>query len=361
MKNISKNFLKNKFLLNTKSNFSIYKFESRSASITVREALNSAMDEEIQRDPNVFLMGEEVANYDGSYKISKGLYKKHGGERVVDTPISEMGFTGLGVGAAMGGLRPIIEFMTFNFSMQAIDQIINSAAKLHYMSSGILDCPIVFRGLNGAAFGVAAQHSQCFAAWYTHCPGLKVVAPWNAEDARGLLKASIRDNNPVVFLENEPMYGQSFEVSDAVLDKDFLLPIGKAKIEREGKDCTIVAFSKPVGFALEAAKQLEAEGISVEVINLRTLRPMDTATVLSSIKKTSRCVTVEEGWPTCGIGAEICGLINDTHTFDYLDSPVVRVTGADVPMPYAVNLERLALPQVEHIVKAVKKTLYRKK
>lgn len=330
-------------------------------TMTVREALNSAMDEEIQRDPNVFLMGEEVAQYDGPYKISKGLLKKHGPERVIDTPISEMGFTGLGVGAAMQGLRPIIEFMTFNFSMQAIDQVINSAAKIHYMSAGNLACPIVFRGLNGAAFGVAAQHSQCFAAWYTHCPGLKVVAPWNAEDARGLLKAAIRDDNPVVFLENERLYGVSFEVSDKCLDKDFLLPIGKAEVVREGKDCSIVTFSKSVSHSLEAADALEKEGISVEVVNLRTLRPLDTKTFLNSVKKTGRCVTVEEGWPQCGIGAELIAVINETGTFDYLDAPVVRITGADVPMPYASNLETLALPSVQNIINGVKKTLYRKK
>jgi len=326
----------------------------------VREAINSAMDEEIARDKNVFLMGEEVAQYDGAYKISKGLYKKWGEKRIIDTPISELGFTGIGVGAALYGLRPIIEFMTFNFSMQAIDQIINSAAKIHYMSAGDLKCPIVFRGLNGAAFGVAAQHSQCFAAWYTHCPGLKVVAPWNSEDARGLLKASIRDDNPVVFLENEPTYGSSFEVSKEVTDKDFLIPIGKAKVEREGKHCSIITFSKMVGFSLEAAKILEKEGISVEVINLRSLRPLDSPAILNSIKKTNHCVTVEEGWPTCGIGAEIISIVNESSAFDYLDAPIERVTGADVPMPYALNLEKLALPQIDTIVKAVKRTLYRK-
>eukprot|EP00340_Litonotus_pictus_P002971 CAMPEP_0170515416 /NCGR_PEP_ID=MMETSP0209-20121228/1852_1 /TAXON_ID=665100 ORGANISM="Litonotus pictus, Strain P1" /NCGR_SAMPLE_ID=MMETSP0209 /ASSEMBLY_ACC=CAM_ASM_000301 /LENGTH=319 /DNA_ID=CAMNT_0010799895 /DNA_START=147 /DNA_END=1106 /DNA_ORIENTATION=- len=319
------------------------------------------MNEEMEKDPNVFLMGEEVALYDGAYKISKGMHQKWGDDRVIDTPISEMGFTGLGVGAAMYGLRPIIEFMTFNFSMQAIDQIINSAGKIHYMSAGGVSCPIVFRGLNGAAFGVAAQHSQCYAAWYTHCPGLKVVAPWDSTDARGLLKAAIRDDNPVIFLENEPLYGMSFEVEDKVLDKDFTLPLGKAQVVREGKDCTIVTFSKMVSWSLEAAKQLEKEGISVEVLNLRTLRPIDSPAIIDSVKKTNRCVTVEEGWPTCGIGAEIIAILNDTSAFDYLDSPVVRVTGADVPMPYAVNLEKLALPQVDHIVKAVKKTLYRKK
>lgn len=366
--------LKNKFLqkgihqplinhsikTNSKLLFNMFpKFKT--TKITVREALNTALDEEIERDSRVFLMGEEVAEYDGAYKISKGLFKKWHAKRIIDTPISEMGFTGIGVGAAMQGLRPIIEFMTFNFSMQAIDQVINSAGKIHYMSAGILNCPIVFRGLNGAAFGVAAQHSQCYAAWYTHCPGLKVVSPWSAEDARGLLKSAIRDDNPVIFLENEPMYGVAFEVDEKVLDKDFLLPIGKAKVEREGKDCSIITFSKMVQFSLEAAKILEKEGISVEVVNLRTLRPMDTPTIINSIKKTHRCVTVEEGWATCGIGAEICALTHETSAFDYLDSPVVRITGADVPMPYAKNLEQLALPQIEHIVRGVKKTLYRNK
>ena len=281
--------------LSTKAILKVTKISRKFKSITVREALNSAMKEEMERDSRVFLMGEEVALYDGSYKISKGLHNEFGLNRVVDTPISEMGFTGIGVGAAFYGLRPIVEYMTFNFAMQAIDQIINSAGKIHYMSAGNLTCPIVFRGLNGAAYGVAAQHSQCYAAWYAQCPGLKVVAPWSAEDARGLLKASIRDDNPVVFLENEPTYGNSFEVSDNVLDKDFVLPIGKAKVEKEGKHCTIVTFSKMVGISLQAAKVLEAEGISVEVINLRTLRPLDTATIISSIKKTSRLVTVEEG------------------------------------------------------------------
>jgi pyruvate dehydrogenase E1 component beta subunit len=348
----------NKSLINSKS---MYSHSIKNITITVREALNSAMDEEIERDPNVFLMGEEVAQYDGAYKISKGLYKKWGSKRIIDTPISEMGFTGIGCGAAMGGLRPIIEFMTWNFAMQAIDQIINSAGKLHYMSAGNLGCPIVFRGLNGASFGVAAQHSQCYAAWYSHCPGLKVVVPYDAEDARGLLKASIRDNNPVVFLENEPMYGRSFEVDKRVMDKDFVLPIGKAHIAREGKHCTIVTFSKMVGLSLDAAAELEKEGISVEVINLRTLRPLDTTTIINSVKKTNRCVTVEEGWPTCGIGAEISAIISETSAFDFLDAPIARVTGADVPLPYAINLERQALPQVENIINAVKKTVYRKK
>jgi pyruvate dehydrogenase E1 component beta subunit len=284
------------------------------------------MEEEMRKDPNVFLMGkfksnltflfyfigEEVGQYQGAYKISKGLLEKFGPKRVWDTPISEMGFTGLGTGAAMYGLRPVIEFMTWNFSMQAIDQIINSAAKIHYMSAGDLKCPIVFRGLNGAAAGVAAQHSQDFAAWYTHCPGLKVVAPWNVEDCRGLLKAAIRDDNPVIFLENEIMYGKAFPRDEKVMSEDFVLPIGKAKVEREGKDVSIITFSRMVGDSLEVAAMLEKEGISVEVVNLRTLRPLDRPAVLKSIKKTHRCVTVEEGWPHCGIGSEICAMIMES-------------------------------------------------
>lgn len=273
------------------------------------------MDEEIERDSKVFLMGEEVAQYNGAYKISKGLYDKWGPKRIVDTPISEIGFTGIGVGAAMYGLRPIIEFMTWNFALQSIDHIINSAAKIHYMSAGDLTCPIVFRGLNGAAAGVAAQHSQDFSAWYASCPGLKVLAPWSAEDARGLLKAAIRDNNPVIFLENEIMYGKSFEKTPEIMDKDFVLPIGKAKVEREGTDVSIVTFSRMVGESLEVAKTLEKEGISVEVINLRTLRPIDRDAIVKSVKKTHRLVTVEEGWPQCGIGAEICGIVMESNFF----------------------------------------------
>jgi pyruvate dehydrogenase E1 component beta subunit len=270
------------------------------------------MDEEIERDTKVFLMGEEVAQYNGAYKISKGLYDKWGAKRVIDTPISEIGFTGIGVGAALYGLRPIIEFMTWNFALQSIDHIINSAAKIHYMSAGDLTCPIVFRGLNGAAAGVAAQHSQDFSAWYSSCPGLKVLAPWSAEDARGLLKAAIRDNNPVVFLENEIMYSKAFPKTNELMNKDFVLPIGKAKVEREGTDVSIITFSKMVGDSLEVAKALEKEGISVEVINLRTLRPLDRDTIVNSVKKTHRLVTVEEGWPQCGIGAEICGIIMES-------------------------------------------------
>ncbi len=322
---------------------------------TVREALRDAMAEEMRRNPNVFLMGEEVGQYQGAYKISQGLLDEFGEKRVVDTPITEHGFTGLGVGAAFGGLVPIIEFMTFNFAMQAVDQIINSAAKTLYMSGGQMGCPIVFRGPNGAAARVAAQHSQCYASWYAHIPGLKVVAPWSAADAKGLLKAAIRDPNPVIFLENEILYGQSFPVPDT---QDFVLPIGQAKIERPGKDVTLVAFSIMVGKALKAAEELAAQGIDAEVINLRSIRPLDTATILASVKKTNRCVTCEEGWAFSGIGSEIAATIME-EAFDYLDAPVGRVAGKDVPMPYAANLEVLALPQVQDIVDAAKAECYR--
>ncbi|NP_001081808.1 pyruvate dehydrogenase E1 beta subunit L homeolog [Xenopus laevis] len=325
--------------------------------VTVRDALNQAMDEEIERDERVFLLGEEVAQYDGAYKISRGLWKKYGDKRVMDTPITEMGFAGIAVGAAMAGLRPICEFMTFNFSMQAIDQVINSAAKTHYMSGGLVSVPIVFRGPNGASAGVAAQHSQCFAAWYGHCPGLKVVSPWNAEDAKGLLKASIRDDNPVVFLENELMYGVPFELSEEVQSKDFVVPIGKAKIERPGSQITLVSHSRSVGHCLEAASVLEKEGIDCEVINMRTIRPMDTETIEASVVKTNHLVTVEGGWPQFGVGAEICANIMEGPAFNYLDAPVVRVTGTDVPMPYAKILEENCVPQVKDIIFAVKKTL----
>lgn len=323
---------------------------------TVREALRDAMAEEMRRDPSIFLMGEEVAQYQGAYKVSQGLLQEFGDKRVVDTPITEMGFAGLGVGAAFGGLRPIIEFMTMNFAMQAIDQIINSAAKTNYMSGGKMGCPIVFRGPNGAASRVAAQHSQCYASWYGHIPGLMVVAPYDAADAKGLLKSAIRDNNPVICLENEMMYGQTFDVPD---DADFTVPIGKARIMREGSDVTIVAFSRLVGHALAAAEQLAAEGIQAEVINLRSIRPFDTETVINSVKKTSRLVSCEESWPFAGIGSEIAALLME-HAFDYLDAPMVRVHGADVPLPYAANLEKLALPQMENIVTAVRQVCYRK-
>jgi pyruvate dehydrogenase E1 component beta subunit len=304
-------------------------------------------------DDNVFLMGEEVAQYQGAYKISQGLLEKFGPRRVIDTPITEHGFTGMAVGAAMNGLRPIVEFMTFNFAMQAIDQIINSAAKTLYMSGGQMGCPIVFRGPNGAASRVAAQHSQDYASWYAHCPGLKVVAPYSAADAKGLLRAAIRDPNPVVFLENEILYGQTF---DCPTDPEFLLPIGRAKIERAGTHVTLVAYSIMVGVALKAAETLATQGVSAEVINLRSLRPLDIGTVVDSVKKTSRLVTVEEGWPYAGIGAEISMQVIE-HAFDWLDAPPMRVTGLDVPLPYAANLEKLALPQPNWVVDAVRKII----
>lgn len=324
-------------------------------TMTVREALREGMSEEMRSDTNVLLLGEEVAEYQGAYKVSQGMLDEFGPKRVIDTPITEHGFAGLAVGAAFGGLRPIVEFMTMNFAMQAMDQIINSAAKTLYMSGGQMGCPIVFRGPNGAAARVGAQHSQCFASWYAHVPGLKVVAPWSGEDAKGLMKAAIRDNNPVIVLENEIMYGQSFEVPS---EPDFVVPIGKAKIERTGKDVTITAFSIMVGKALQAAEQLAAEGIDAEVINLRTLRPLDTETIVTSVKKTNRLISVEEGWPTAGMGSEIAALMME-HAFDYLDAPVTRVCAKDVPLPYAANLERLALPQVEDIVAAAKAACYR--
>jgi len=320
---------------------------------TVREALRDAMAAELKADDRVFLMGEEVAQYQGAYKVSQGLLEEFGPKRVIDTPITEHGFTGMAVGAAMNGLKPIVEFMTFNFAMQAIDQIINSAAKTLYMSGGQMGCPIVFRGPNGAASRVAAQHSQCYASWYAHCPGLKVVAPWSAADAKGLLRAAIRDPNPVIFLENEILYGQSFELPTA---EDFVLPIGKAKVEREGTDVTLVAFSIMVGVAMKAADALAEQGISAEVINLRSLRPLDIDTVAASVKKTNRIVTVEEGWPFAGIGAEVNMQIVE-HCFDWLDAPPARVHGLDVPLPYAANLEKLALPQPDWVVAAVKKLI----
>jgi len=323
--------------------------------ITVREALRDAMAEEMRTDKNVFLMGEEVAEYQGAYKISQGLLEEFGDSRVIDTPITEHGFTGLGVGAAFGGLRPIVGFMTFNFAMQAMDHLINSAAKTLYMSGGQMGCPIVFRGANGAAAGVAAQHSQCFASWYAHIPGLKVVAPYSSEDAKGLLKSAIRDPNPIIFLENEILYGHSFPITQ---DPNLTVPIGKAKIERPGKDVTIVTFSIMVGLALEAAEMLAGEGIDAEVINLRTLRPLDLDTIIKSIKKTNRVVSLEEGWPVAGIGSEIAA-ISMEHAFDYLDAPVLRVCGEDVPMPYATNLEAAAIPNIDRVVSAVKSVCYR--
>ncbi|MFN4310646.1 MAG: pyruvate dehydrogenase complex E1 component subunit beta [Ferrovibrio sp.] len=324
-------------------------------AMTVREAIREGMSEEMRRDPRVFLMGEEVAQYQGAYKISQGMLDEFGPERVIDTPITEQGFAGLGIGAAFGGLRPIVEFMTFNFSMQAIDQIVNSAAKTLYMSGGQMGCPIVFRGPNGAAARVAAQHSQCYAAWYSHIPGLKVVAPYSAADFKGLIKAAIRDPNPVVFLENEILYGRSFDVPK--LD-DYVVPIGKARIARQGKDVTLVGYSIAVGHALAAAEKLAAEGIEAEVIDLRTIRPMDKEAIVKSVQKTNRLVTVEEGFPQSGIGAEISAAIMEA-AFDYLDAPVTRVTGKDVPMPYAANLEKLALVTVDEIVQAAKAVCYR--
>jgi pyruvate dehydrogenase E1 component beta subunit len=323
---------------------------------TVREALRDAMAEEMRRDASVFLMGEEVGQYQGAYKVSQGLLDEFGPKRVIDTPITEMGFTGLAAGAAYAGLKPIVEFMTMNFSMQAIDHILNSSAKTLYMSGGQLPSSIVFRGANGAASRVGAQHSQCYASWFAHCPGLKVVAPYSAADAKGLLKAAIRDPNPVVFLENELLYGQSFEVPE---DPDFVLPIGKAKIERAGAHVTLVAFSRMVHVALEAAEQLKAEGIEAEVINLRTIRPLDTATLVASVQKTNRLVSIEEGWAFAGIGAELAAVMME-QAFDWLDAPVARVCGADVPMPYAASLEKLALPQVAQVVDAARAVCYRK-
>lgn len=321
---------------------------------TVRVALRDAMAEEMRRDPDVFVMGEEVAEYQGAYKVTEGLLDEFTNKRVIDTPITEHGFAGLGVGAAMAGLKPVVEFMTWNFGMQAIDQIINSAAKTNYMSGGQVRCPIVFRGPNGAASRVAAQHSQCYASWYSHIPGLIVIAPYDAASAKGLLKAAIRNPNPVIFLENEVIYGRKFDVPD---DEDYLVEIGKAAILREGADVTITAYSIQVGVALQAAEELEKEGISAEVIDLQTIRPLDKEAIIESISKTHRLVSVEEGWPFAGVTAEISAMIME-EAFDELDAPVLRVAGKDVPMPYAENLEKLALPQVSDIVAAVKEVTY---
>jgi pyruvate dehydrogenase E1 component beta subunit len=323
--------------------------------MTMREALRDAMAEEMRRDPDVFVIGEEVAEYQGAYKVTQGLLQEFGARRVVDTPITEYGFAGLAVGAAFAGLRPICEFMTFNFAMQAIDHIVNSAAKTHYMSGGQINCPIVFRGPNGAAARVAAQHSQDYAAWFSQVPGLKVIAPSNAADAKGLLKSAIRDPNPVVFLENEILYGRQW---DTPIIEDFLIPIGKARVARVGTHVTLVSFSIGVSHCLSAAEALAKEGIEAEVIDLRTLRPMDVPAIVESVKKTGRCVAVEEGWPQCGIGAEIAARVQE-EAFDYLDAPVLRVTGKDVPMPYAANLEKLALPSVAEVIAAAKAVLYR--
>ncbi|NOJ43214.1 pyruvate dehydrogenase complex E1 component subunit beta [Bradyrhizobium australiense] len=322
---------------------------------TIREALRDAMAEEMRRDPDVFIMGEEVAEYQGAYKVTQGLLQEFGARRVIDTPITEHGFAGVGVGAAMSGLKPIVEFMTFNFAMQAIDQIINSAAKTLYMSGGQMGCSIVFRGPNGAAARVAAQHSQDYSAWYSQIPGLKVIAPFSAADYKGLLKAAIRDPNPVIFLENEVLYGHTGEVPK--LD-DYVIPIGKARIVRSGKDVTLISWSNGMTYSLKAADELAKEGIEAEVIDLRTLRPMDTETIVNSVKKTGRAVTVEEGWQQSGVGAEVAARIME-HAFDYLDAPVARISGKDVPMPYAANLEKLALPSVAEVVAAAKAVSYR--
>ena len=317
---------------------------------TMREALRDAMAEEMRRDSDVFVMGEEVAEYQGAYKVTQGLLDEFGPRRVIDTPITEQGFCGIGIGAAFTGLKPIVEFMTWNFAMQAIDQIINSAAKTHYMSGGQMRCPIVFRGPNGPAARVAAQHSQCYSAWYAHIPGLKVIAPSTASDAKGLLKAAIRDPNPVVFLEHEILYGQACDVPK---NDDWILPIGKARVAREGSDVTIVSFARGMIYALEAAEVLSGEGIEAEVIDLRTLRPLDMAAIIESVKKTNRIVTVEESWPVCSVGSEICATVT-REAFDYLDAPPTQVSSADVPLPYAANLEDLALPNAGKVADAVR-------
>ena len=323
--------------------------------MTVREALRDAMSEEMRQDEDVYLMGEEVAEYEGAYKISQGMLEEFGPKRVIDTPITEHGFAGIAVGASFGGLKPVVEFMTFNFAMQAIDQIINSAAKTLYMSGGQMGAPMVFRGPNGAAARVGAQHSQDYAAWYAHIPGLKVIQPYSAADAKGLLKSAIRDPNPVIFLENEILYGQSFDVPDV---DDWTVPIGKARVWQEGTDITLVSFGIGMTYTLQAAAKLEAEGVSVEVIDLRTLRPLDTETVINSVKKTNRCVTVEEGFPVCSIGNHISAILME-QAFDYLDAPVINCTGKDVPMPYAANLEKLALVTTDDVIAAAKSVLYR--
>lgn len=326
--------------------------------ITVREAINTALAEELDRDQEVFVIGEEVAQYQGAYKITKGLLDRFGEKRVIDTPITEMGFTGLAVGAALAGLKPVVEFMTFNFAMQSIDQIVNSAAKTYYMSGGIQPCNITFRGPNGAAAGVGAQHSQDYSAWYGSIPGLKVVSPYSSEDYRGLVKAAIRDPNPVVILENEMLYGESFEVAEEVLSPDFVLPIGKAKIEREGTDVTIVTHSRNVQYSLEAAETMAKEhNVSVEVINLRSIKPLDVPAIIKSVIKTNHLITVDAGFPAFGVGSEICAQIMESEAFDHLDAPVERVTGAEVPTPYAKELEDFAFPDPPTIIRALKKVL----
>ena len=347
-------------------NASLVFFESTQQSrtmatvdMTVREAINQGIDEEMNVDPNIFIIGEEVAQYQGAYKVTKGLYEKYSDKRVIDTPITEMGFTGLAVGAAYCDLKPIVEFMTMNFAMQAIDQVVNSAAKQFYMSAGDMACPIVFRGPNGHSAGTAAQHSQCFAAWFGSVPGLKVVSPYSSEDAKGLMKAAIRDPNPVVILEHELMYGVSFPMSEEAQSKDFVIEIGKAKIEKPGTDVTLISFSKQVGLILEAADVLETKGISAECINLLSIRPLDRKAIIESAKKTGRVVVVEQGWPQHGVAAEIAAVLMESSAFNYLDAPMERVTGADVPMPYATELEDAALPQVADVVAAVERTTYR--
>jgi pyruvate dehydrogenase E1 component beta subunit len=327
--------------------------------MTVREAICEGIDEEMEADEAVYVIGEEVAQYQGAYKVTKGLYQKYGEKRVIDTPITEAGFTGMAVGSAFHNLKPIVEFMTWNFALQAIDQIINSAAKQFYMSGGNLACPIVFRGPNGYSAGTAAQHSQCFAAWYGSVPGIKVVLPYSSADAKGLIKAAIRDPNPVLVLEHELMYGVSFPMTDEQQSKDWVVEIGKARVEREGADVTIITYSKEVGLALEAAEVLAAKGVSCEVINLLSIRPLDRDCILNSIKKTGRCVTLEQGWPQHGVGAEIAAMIMETDAFNYLDAPMERVCGADIPMPYAQELEKAALPQLEDVIAAVERTTYR--
>jgi pyruvate dehydrogenase E1 component beta subunit len=331
-----------------------------STKITVRDALNKAIDEELERDSKVVIIGEEVGNYNGAYKVTKDLFVKYGSDRVMDMPITEHGFTGMAVGAAFNGLRPVCEFMTFNFALQAIDQIVNSAAKGLYMSGGQLKCPIVFRGPNGASAGVGAQHSQCLGPWLASIPGLKVIAPYSAEDARGMIKAAIRDPNPVVVLEHELMYGETFTISDAAMDKDFVVPFGKAKIEREGTDISIFAFSKAVGMSLKAAEELAAQGINAEVINLRSIRPLDREAIIKSVMKTNRAMTVDESFPHCNIGAEICAMIMESEAFDYLDAPMERVSCADVPTPYAKELEVASQPQVSDIVAVARRICSRK-
>lgn len=327
------------------------------STVTVRDALSMALDEELANDERVFLLGEEVGYYDGAYKVSRGLLRKFGASRVIDTPITEAGFCGLAVGAAFAGLRPICEFMTYNFSMQCMDQIINSAAKTYYMSGGQLHCPIVFRGPNGAAAGTAAQHSQDFTVWFSHIPGLKVVTPYSSEDAKGLLKSAVRDDNPVVVLESELLYSEAFPMSDEALRNDFMVPIGKAKIEREGTDITLISYSIGMVPTLKAAEQLAKEGINAEVINLRSLRPFDFETIKKSVMKTHHVVTVENGWPFCCVGSEICMQLNESEAYDVLKGPVYRVTGADVPMPFAESLEAAAQAQPEDVIKMVKRSL----